>query len=157
MKGGENKELLICFRLFAEFFLRFFSFFKIQHYPIDTIAEPCRRRAIIKYMTQMRLTTTTLHFGPFHAMCIIGSINNTGFADRLIKAWPSAPTFKLSVAFEQSIATGGAIIRAGILQGLILTGPWPFGSFLPGNIKNILREDLFPLFFAHFDSRSVRL
>ena len=110
--------------------------------------EACRWRAIFKYMSEMRLTTTAHNFCPMHAMRIIRYINNTSFADGLIETRPSATAFKFGIAFKQWITADGTIISSYFRKIFKLTAPRPFRSFLPGNLINIFRQNLLPFFIT---------
>src|SRR5687767_1465170 len=97
-------------------------------------------------MSEVSFATPALHFRSDHAMAVVHSVDDTGLADRLVKARPSTAAFKLGIAFKQSIAAGGAIIGPGLVKFLVLTGPGSFRAFLACNGKHFRREDLFPFF-----------
>jgi hypothetical protein len=61
-------------------------------------------------MAEMRFAARTNYFGTFHAMRIIGTVNNAVFPDRLKKTGPAAAACKFSIRFKEHIAAHRAII-----------------------------------------------
>ena len=49
---------------------------------------------------QMDLAAATLDFGSFHAVGMVGRVNDTFLADRLVKTGPAATTFKHGIALK---------------------------------------------------------
>ena len=92
--------ILLGLLLLVKLFLCLFCRFEIKYNPINTIAQSCRFWAIFKNMTQMCFASAALYLCTLHSICVIRCIDDGVFADRFVKAGPSAAAFKLCIAAE---------------------------------------------------------
>ena len=128
----------LLFVLFLVFFFDLLRLLEVKHHTVYTIAETSWRRAVVKYMTQVRFASSALYFGAIHSMGMIGRINDTALADRLIKTGPTAATLKFGIAPEQWIPADSTVIRSLLEKILVLAGPGPFRSLQTGYIIHVL-------------------
>src|ERR1043166_9296912 len=136
---------LVSCAFFIIFLLCLFCFFEIEHNTIDAISQPGWRRAVVKHMAKVRFTAAAHYLCSLHAMCIVGSINNTSLADRFIKTGPSASAFKFCIAFKEGIAANGTIVRSYFGKIFKLAAPGHFSPFFAGNMVHVFWQDLLPL------------
>ena len=132
-------------------------FLKIQYYPIDTIAETCRRRTIFKDVSEVGLASAAFHLRPVHPMTMVGQIDDAALGDRLVKARPAAAALEFSVAQEERIAAYRAIVCADLVVDFQGTAVGTFRSFLPGNLIDVSRQNLLPLFIGYIHRGSFRV
>ena len=144
MRTGKKGCPASLFLFFGKFLFGFLGLFEVQHHPVDTVPQAGRRRAVIKNVTQVRFTAPAHDFSAFHAVGIVGRINNAALGDGLVKAGPAAPALELRIADEQGITANGAVIGALVRYMLERAAPGPFGAFLPGNVVNVGGKDFFP-------------
>src|ERR1700744_1030001 len=95
-------------------------------------------------MAQMRLATATFHLRPLHAMTMVGRIDDAGLAYRLVEAGPATAALELGIAAEKRVAAYRAIEGSDLLGILERTAPGTFRSFVPGDVIDVLRQDLLP-------------
>ena len=110
---------------------------EVQNYAVDAVTQPRRLRAVIEYMPEMRFTAAALYLRPVHPVGMVGGIDDTPLADRLIEAGPAAAALEFGIAAEKRVAADGTIVGPDLLGALVRAGPGPFGSFVSGDIVDV--------------------
>src|SRR5208282_3827287 len=106
---------------------------EIEDHPIYAIPEPGRRGAVMKNMTKMRPAAPAFHLRPLHPISLIRQIDDTAFADRLVKTWPAAAALEFGITLEERIAAYRAIISADLMILFQRTAVRPLGPLLSSN------------------------
>lgn len=119
--------------------------FKVQCCRVQTVSKPSRLRSIGKDMPEVCITVTTDHFGTFHKETAIISLGNRFRLQRLIKTRPACSGVVFGFRGKKWLATTNTLVNPALFAIPILTRKCPLRAFLPGHLKLLWTQLLFPL------------
>src|SRR5688500_17719563 len=112
---------------------------EVERHAVDAVAQPGRRRAVGKHVTEVTAALAAVHFGANHEVAVVIGCSDRAL-DRLEEAGPPGAAFEFPCGDEQLLAAActGEGARALLLQQR--AGAGPLGRMLSQDLVLLRRQ-----------------
>ena len=103
---------------------------ELERHRIHAIAQMSGCGSIVKYVSEMRVTSVAEDLDPPHSVAIVDLSPDASFGYRRPEAWPSRARVEFCLRAEEVVPAGDALVDSGVVQVPVLSCVSSFCSLL---------------------------